>query len=103
MSSADLDAFEERAAIMEFDGGMTRFAAETAAAEAMGLKRHEVLDAIRERNLARGRDQRPAVARQQRAVPMPAMQPDQEEENGPMSQRDAEVGRDRLALLALRT
>ena len=31
------EAFEERAAIMEFDGGMTRADAETAARAALGL------------------------------------------------------------------
>lgn len=45
----DLDQFEERAAIMEFDGGMTRFRAETLAAQAQGKQRREVLDEIGKR------------------------------------------------------
>lgn len=40
----DLDAWHERAAIMEFDAGMSRFAAETAAAKAQGKTRWEVLE-----------------------------------------------------------
>ena len=40
----DREAFEERAAIMEFDAGMSRFAAETEAAKAQGKTRWEVLD-----------------------------------------------------------
>ena len=44
----DLDAFEERAAIMEYDGGLTRDQAERLAAEAQGwnigeLKRRRVI------------------------------------------------------------
>lgn len=91
MSCADLDAFEERAAIMEFEGGMTRFAAETAAAQMIGRKRHEVMNEIRERDLARRGDQRPAVARQQRADDLPGVQPDPQEENRSVSQRHEEA------------
>jgi hypothetical protein len=56
----DLDQFEERAAIMEFDGGLSRFQAETRAAQAQGRQRREVLDEIGRRNSARSRDQREA-------------------------------------------
>lgn len=59
----DIDHFEERAAILEFELGMSRFAAETEAARRQGLKRHEVLNAIRERNSARGRDLGQALRR----------------------------------------
>jgi len=52
----DIDAFEERAAIMEFDGGLTRFKAETLAAETQGKKRWEVINEIRNRDTARQRD-----------------------------------------------
>ena len=45
----DLDQFEERAAIMEFDGGLSRFRAETLAAQAQGRQRKEVLDEIGKR------------------------------------------------------
>ena len=40
----DLDAWHERAAIMDYDAGMSRFAAETAAAKAQGKTRCEVLE-----------------------------------------------------------
>lgn len=39
----DLDAFVERAAIKEYCGGMSRFQAETEAAEAQGFKRWEAI------------------------------------------------------------
>lgn len=39
----DLDKYEERAAIMQFDGGLTQFAAETAAAKEQGHTRYEVI------------------------------------------------------------
>lgn len=75
----DLDAFEERAAIMEFDGGMTRYQAETRAAQRQGFQRREVMDAIRERNSAPARDQREAMERQ-RHDDMPRVQPASEKE-----------------------
>lgn len=59
----DLDAFEERAAIMEFCGGMTRFQAETRAAQAQGKRRDEVMNEIRKRDSKRASDQREAVER----------------------------------------
>lgn len=59
----DLDAFVERAAIMEFDGGMSRFQAETKAAQRQGYQRREVMDAIRERNSEQARNQREALER----------------------------------------
>ncbi len=43
----DVDAFEERAAIVEYDGGLSRFRAETAAAAAQGVSRHEAIEASR--------------------------------------------------------
>ncbi len=38
MTFPDIDAFEERAAIAEFDGGCTRRAAEDLAAQAQGFR-----------------------------------------------------------------
>lgn len=46
----DRDQFEERAAIMEFDGGLSRFEAETQAAKAQGLTRWQAMEAIRNGN-----------------------------------------------------
>ena len=34
----DIEAFEERAAIMQYDGGLSRSAAENAAAQAQGFR-----------------------------------------------------------------
>lgn len=45
--SFDLDAFEERAAIIEYDGGLTRFRAETLAAQAQGEARHDAIRSLR--------------------------------------------------------
>lgn len=59
----DLDQFEERAAIMEFDGGLSRFRAETLAAQAQGKQRREVLDEIGKRHIARQRDHGAATER----------------------------------------
>ncbi|RHZ96476.1 hypothetical protein D1114_07135 [Cereibacter sphaeroides] len=89
MTDDQLDAWQERAAIQEFDGGMNRFDAEATAAAAMGFKRYEAINALRERDLARRGDQRPAVARQQRADDMPAVQREQNQEGRPVSERVA--------------
>lgn len=70
----DLDAFEERAAIMEFDGGMTRFQAETEAAKLQGVTRWEALQhAKRIGHSATSRDHREAGTRDA-AVSVPAVQ-----------------------------
>ncbi len=50
----DLDAFVERAAIMEYCGGLSRFQAETEAAGAQGFRRWEVLNAIGKRDTGQG-------------------------------------------------
>jgi type VI protein secretion system component VasF len=93
----DLDAFEERAAIMEFDGGLSRFRAETAAAQAQGVSRHE---AIRIRNSQQTRDQRQAAERDA-ADAMPRVQPRQAKEIRPVPVRELLTGWCGLALLAL--
>jgi hypothetical protein len=59
----DLDRFEERAAIMEFDGGLSRFQAETLAAQAQGFERWEVKNEIGKRNTQQARNQRSENAR----------------------------------------
>lgn len=43
----DIDSFEERAAIMEFDGGLSRFEAETQAAKAQGVARWQALQFVK--------------------------------------------------------
>ena len=102
----DLEAFIERAAIIEFCGGLSRFRAETIAAEAQGATRwqalREVQNAKRNGNLEVGGDCRPQMAWEQRPDDMPAMQPRAEEEIRPMPKCDEAGGRDGLELLALR-
>ena len=89
-----------------FVGGMTRFAAETAAAREQGMERWQVLKEIRDAdrggNPESGGDRSAAVARGRGAMPVPAMQPGATEGDRPMPERQPQAGRDRLALLALR-
>ena len=93
----DLDAWEERSAIMEFDGGLSRFRAETAAAAAQGVTRHE---AIRIRNSQQARDIG-TTAERNRQDAMPRLQPGQAKENGSMPIGQLLTGWGGLALLAL--
>lgn len=44
----DVDAFEERAAIAEYDGGMSRFEAETMAAKEQGAQRWEAMRDVKD-------------------------------------------------------
>lgn len=93
----DLDAWEERAAIMEFCGGMSRFRAETAAAAAQGVTRHE---AIRFRNSQQARNQREATARNAEND-MPGVQRREAKENGSVPVCHVLGGWCGLVLLAL--
>lgn len=75
------DRFEERAAIMEFCGGMTRFQAETLAARAQDVSRWKALQLAKEAygengagNPQQGRDYGETMAREQCEDSMPAMQ-----------------------------
>lgn len=97
----DIDQFEERAAIHEYDGGMTRFQAETLAAKAQGKTRWEALNEIRMGHSAAARDQR-AEGKRDAANDLPRMQRHAEEQNRSVPVGDVQAGRDRLALLALR-
>jgi hypothetical protein len=44
----DIDAFQERAAIVEYDGGLSRFEAETLAAKEQRLERWEALRYVKD-------------------------------------------------------
>ena len=44
-----LDMWQERSAIMEFDAGLSRFEAESRAAECYGATRHQMLAKMRKR------------------------------------------------------
>ena len=102
----DLDAWAERSAIMEFDGGMTRFAAETAAAKAQGLARWQAIkeaENAKRSGIAGGHGHSSdAVDGERDADDLPRVQRQPEEEKRPMPERQPEAGRDRGALLSLR-
>ena len=102
----DVDAWAERAAIMQYDGGMTRFAAETAAAKAQGLARWQAIKEVENANgngIAGGHGYSPdAVDGGRDANDLPVMFSQPEEENRPMPERQPEAGRDCGALLSLR-
>lgn len=74
----DADAFSERAAILEYDAGFSRFEAETLAAKYQGVSRLEAINAERSGNSAERGHNRP-VARQSRQNDVPGMQPIEEE------------------------
>lgn len=97
----DLDAFEERAAIMELDGGLSRFRAETLAAQAQGKQRREMLDAVSARNLAGTRD-RGSEVDGQHGHALPAVQRASEEEARALPQRDVQAGRGAVDVPPLR-
>lgn len=109
MADFDLGQFDERAAICEYDGGMTRFAAETQAAKEQGLTRWAAIKLHQEAQDAHGRgpavgagDQARTLDRQRDEIDLPIMQQQPEEEARPVSEREPQTGRDRGALLALR-
>ncbi|MDB6151500.1 MAG: hypothetical protein JWQ44_2948 [Chthoniobacter sp.] len=97
----DLDAYEERAAIAEFDGGLTRFQAETLAAKAQGLKRWEVMDAIKSRDTEQA-SHRGEAAKRDGADAVSRVQPPATEENATLPVGDLQAGRDSGALPSLR-
>lgn len=80
----DIDQFTERAAIMEYCGGMDRFRAETLAAKEQGKSRSEFLNAIRMGHPAGRRDNRETLVGQQRADHLPKLQPDAQEKDRPV-------------------
>jgi hypothetical protein len=86
----DIEEWEERAAIMEFDGGMTRFLAETAAARRQGHERWEVLHALRERDIAQAR-YRGSASVGDGAHHLSAVQCGPQEEDGSLPQRDVQA------------
>ena len=83
----DRDAFEERAAIAEYCGGLTRFQAETLAAKEQGMSRHEVINAIRMGHFEGARHQR-AAGNGDAARNLSAVQSGAKEQDRPMPVRD---------------
>ena len=102
----DADAWAERAAIMEFDDGTTRFAAETAAAQAQGLARWQAIkeaENAQRNGVVGGHGHSPdALDRERDANDLPVMFSEPKEESRPVSERQPEAGRDRGALSPLR-
>jgi len=78
----DLDAFEERAAIMEFDGGMTRFQAETEAAKLQGVTRWEALQHAKRIGYSATAQHQHQTRNRDAAVSVPTMQRGTEKQNG---------------------
>jgi len=105
----DVDQFEERAAICEFDGCMSRFDAETLAAREQGLARwqavkiaKEARDAQRDGHSAGSGHFAPTVAREQRQDDLSIMQRASEEKDRPVSERQQAFGRPGVVLPSLR-
>lgn len=92
----DVDAFTERAAIMEIDGGLSRFAAETAAAQAQGVTRWQALEDMRNAdgvgNPSAGRDHR-SQGQRDTAHHMPGVQRDAAQQDRSMPERVVPAGR----------
>ena len=100
----DTDAFEERAAIMEYDGGLSRFQAETLAAQAQGLTRWQALQEVQnenhKRNSERSADNRQAPERDN-PNDMPGMQSRQAQSERPVLERVVSAGWGGLVLSPL--
>lgn len=91
---------------MEFEAGMTRFEAETRAAECYGTTRHQMMKDFRDANgcgFAGGHGhQARSMGGKRDAGAVSRVQPQPKEENGSLPVGEPEAGRDRGALLALR-
>jgi len=83
----DRDAFEERSAIMEIDGGFTRFEAETEAAKAQGFSRWEAMRNADSVGYSAAPRDHGSAAPGQPAHHMPAVQRSEKEQTRPMLER----------------
>lgn len=101
----DLDAFVERAAIMEFEGCMTRFDAETQAARAQGVTRYQALEGLKNANgigdFSQGRNNGSENVGNGSSN-LPGVQRDTAKQDRSMSERVVPVGRGGVDMLALR-
>lgn len=84
----DPDAFEERAAVLQYDEGLSRFRSEAEAARRQGVSRWEAIGHVAGRLVAAASDRRAAMARHPSANDMPAMQRDAQEKARPVPERD---------------
>jgi len=83
----NLDAFVERAARKEYGCGMSRFQAETEAAQEQGYARWQVMNELRRTNF----EQAPHLCPEafgDSADHLPGVQPDPEEQGRPVPERD---------------
>lgn len=106
----DVDQFVERAAIREFDGGQSRFDAETGAAREQGLERWQAMkiikgagDAQRVGVAGRNGHQGDQMARGSHALSVPGVQPTSKEKARTLPVGDAQAGWDSSALPPLRS
>lgn len=97
----DIDEWQERAAIMQFDGGLSRFRAETEAARRQGHERWEVMNALGGGNSGAARDQGSAHERHE-PDDMPGLQPGSQEADRPLPVGDGPAGRGGVVLPSLR-
>lgn len=101
----DVGRFVERAAIMEFEGGLSRYQAETEAAKAQGVQRWQALKAVQDANI--GGNPRFGGDRSQAHVGhgqnnVSRVQPAKAEQGGPVPERDVHGGRGGVVLPSLR-
>ena len=80
----DLELFEERAAIMEFDGGLSRYKAEAEAARLQDLERWQVIEYVKNGTLEQIRDHSASLAQRAGQDNLPTVQHVQAQENRPM-------------------
>lgn len=97
----DLEAWEERAAIMEFEGGLSRFWAETEAARRQGCERWEVMDALGGGDPRAARNPGSAHERHE-PDDLPGLQRGAEETDRPLPVGDGPDGRGGVVLPSLR-
>jgi hypothetical protein len=102
MTDLEIELWEERAAIMQYDAGLSCFEAETKAADGMGRKRWELVNAQRERNSASLGDRARAVEGQSRQNNVPGMQRGTAQKSRSVPERNAQAGWDRRVLSPLR-
>jgi hypothetical protein len=97
----DIDRFANTAAWLEHCDGMTRFHAENEAARRQGVRRWEVLGAIRKRDPQPVRHSCSKAERQSKDD-LSSLQSCTQEETGPVSECEFSTGRGGLEMLALR-
>jgi len=101
----DVDGFLERAAIMEYDSGLSRYQAEVEAARAQGVARWQAMKAVSDANIGgnsqRGGHHGSSLARDGKGN-LPGVQSAQAEQDGSVSERDVHAGRGSVDVPSLR-